>query len=65
MAISPPCATELPAIGWWATIILLRWGGAVELEPISALSQRSWGFHTVRGGDDLRELGFITRFVEI
>ena len=37
----------------------------MELEPISYFSQRSWGFHTVRGGDDLKELGFIPRFVQL
>ena len=36
----------------------------MELQPISDFSQRSWGFHTVRGGDDPRELGFIPRFVK-
>ena len=54
---------EQPPIGWSASIILLGWGGAVELEPISDFGQRSWGFHTVRGGDDRREIGFIPRFV--
>ena len=44
-------------------IILLGWGGAVELEPISNFGQRGRGFHTVRGGDDRREIGFIPRFV--
>ena len=40
----------LPLVG--ESVILLGWGGAVELEPISDFSQRNWGFHTVRGGDD-------------
>ena len=30
-------------------------GDTVELEPISDFSGRSWGFHSVRGGDDPRE----------
>ena len=37
----------------------------MELEPISDLSQRNWGFHTVRGGDDPRKVGFILRFVQL
>ena len=37
----------------------------MELEPISDFGQLSWGFHTVRGGDDPREVGFIPRFVEL
>ena len=41
-----------------ASIILLGWGGAVKIEPISDFSQRNWGFHTVGGGVDPRELGF-------
>ena len=35
-------------------IILLGWGGAMEREPISDFSQRTWGFHTAKGGDDPR-----------
>ena len=35
----------------------------MELEPISDYSRRSRGFHTVRGGDDRRETGFVPRFV--
>ena len=58
-APTSPCATELPPNGWGASIILLEWGGAVQLEPISDFSQGNWGFHTVRGGDDPRKLGFI------
>ena len=57
--ISPVCNKT----GWWASIILLGFGGAVELEPISDFSQRRWSFHTVRGGDDPRERGFIYRVV--
>ena len=33
-----------------------RVGSAVELEPISDSSQWNWGFHTVGGGVDPREL---------
>ena len=50
-----------PLIG--DSIILLGWGGAVELEPISDFSQRSRGLHIVGGGDDRIEVGFIPRFV--
>ena len=35
----------------------------MELEPISDISQRSRGFHTVRSGDDRGEVSFIPRFV--
>ena len=63
-ALSPPGATELPLIGWWASaILLLGWGAAVELEPINDSSQWNWGFHTVGGGVDPRELGFLPPFV--
>ena len=31
----------------------------MELESISDFSERSWGFHTVRDGDDPRKLDFI------
>ena len=37
----------------------------MELEPISDYSQRSRGFHTVWGGDDRKEIGFIFRFVQL
>ena len=37
----------------------------MRLEPISDFSQRKRGFHTVRSGDDPRELGFIPRFVSL
>ena len=35
----------------------------MELKPISDFSQRSWGFHTVKGSDDPGELGLIPPFV--
>ena len=44
-------------------ILLLRWEVAVELESISDSSQWNWGFHTVVGGVDPRELGFLPPFV--
>ena len=49
--------------GW--DLIPSRWGGAVELEPISDFSQRDWGFDTVRGGVGPKEVGFLPRFVLI
>ena len=64
MGPSPPCATELPPIGWKPSIVLLQgWGAAVELEPISNSSQWNWGFHTVGSGVDPRHLGFLPPFV--
>ena len=44
-------------------ILLLAWGPAVELEPIIDCSQWNWGFHTVGGSVDPRELGFHPPFV--
>ena len=51
------------SVGEPLVILLLRVGAAVELEPISDSSQWSWGFHTVGGGVDMKELGFFPPFV--
>ena len=37
----------------------------MELEPISDSSQWNWDIHTVGGGVDPRELGFLPPFVYI
>ena len=61
--ISPVCDGTAPRRLMSLYHLLLGWGAAVELEPISDSSRWNWGFHTVGGGVDPRELGFLFPFV--